>query len=198
MSEQIEQAYKDRIQQLEWEVEKLTAIKGDPNAKSFTLEELAAPFNAMNELEWRVQSCGGKGEHIWAKIIPYITRTAVMNRLDKVVGFENWQDRYEFTENGVLCSLSIRIHGEWITKSDGAPPTQVESFKGAISDALKRAATKFGIGRYLSEGDGPIWASIHIPKPSDKESVLYEKGWHRAQTKDKETFFWHVPSNIKL
>ena len=39
--------------------------------------------------------------------------------------------------------------GEWITKSDGADDSNIEGAKGGISDALKRAAVLFGIGRYL-------------------------------------------------
>jgi hypothetical protein len=39
--------------------------------------------------------------------------------------------------------------GTWVTKIDGAEPTQIESIKGAYSDSFKRAAVKWGIGRYL-------------------------------------------------
>ncbi len=49
----------------------------------------------------------------------------------------------------MICYLSIRCDGEWVTKSDGAGDTNIEAEKGGISDALKRAAQKFGIGRYL-------------------------------------------------
>ena len=46
--------------------------------------------------------------------------------------------------------------GEWVEKSDGAGATAFEGEKGAISDALKRAAVCFGIGRYLYECKAPI------------------------------------------
>ena len=46
-----------------------------------------------------------------------------------------------------------RLGHEWITKSDvGGPseqPDEGDRRKAAFSDALKRAAVKFGIGRYL-------------------------------------------------
>ena len=49
----------------------------------------------------------------------------------------------------MICELSINIDGTWITKSDGADDSNIEGAKGGISDALKRAAVLFGIGRYL-------------------------------------------------
>jgi hypothetical protein len=99
-------------------------------------------------IHWRAQSVTNDGTKAMA--LAYIDARDVMDRLDSVVGPENWQDRYEETATGrVLCSISIRIGDEWITKSDGAGNTDVEGEKGALSDALKRAAVKWGIGRYL-------------------------------------------------
>jgi len=85
-------------------------------------------------------------------LLAYITSRAVMDRLDAVVGPENWKDEYHKTPlgNGFECRLSIRMtDGTWVTKIDGAEPTQIESIKGAYSDSFKRAAVKWGIGRYL-------------------------------------------------
>ena len=82
--------------------------------------------------------------------LAYIDARDVMKRLDQVVGFSNWSDSYEETPSGRLfCCLSIRIDGEWIDKVDGAGDTNVEGAKGGISDSFKRAAVKWGIGRYL-------------------------------------------------
>src|SRR5581483_5898395 len=74
--------------------------------------------------------------------------------LDDVVGVENWQDKYDFLPDGsVVCRLRLKLGGRWITKTDvGSPSEQPDSgdrVKAAVSDALKRAAVKFGIGRYL-------------------------------------------------
>jgi hypothetical protein len=65
-----------------------------------------------------------------------------------------WQDSYECLPDGsVVCRLSIRIGGEWITKTDvggqSEQPDEGDRRKAAFSDALKRAAVKFGVGRYL-------------------------------------------------
>lgn len=105
--------------------------------------------------------------------LAYIDARDVMERLDAVCGPANWQDRYEFHGARTVCYLSIRIDGEWITKADGAGDSDVEAEKGAISDALKRAAVKWGIGRYLYALDAP-W----VPCESyEKGGKHYWKRW---------------------
>jgi hypothetical protein len=73
-----------------------------------------------------------------------------MDRLDTICGPQNWQCRHVNAGNGTTCcEIAIRFDGEWIWKSDGAGQTDYEGEKGQYSDAFKRAAVKFGIGRYL-------------------------------------------------
>lgn len=84
----------------------------------------------------------------------YIDARLIQDRLDQVLGVENWQDKYDILPDGsVVCRLRLNLGGRWITKSDvGSPSEQPDSgdrLKAAFSDALKRAAVKFGIGRYL-------------------------------------------------
>lgn len=127
------------------------------------LQDLRAPFPAA-EIEWRVGSTNSDKSSGLA--LAYLTARHVMERLDAVCGPENWQDRYEFHGTRTVCYLSIRIHAgdptkvsEWVTKADGAGDSDVEAEKGAISDALKRAAVKWGIGRYLYDL-GNIWVDL--------------------------------------
>lgn len=94
-----------------------------------------------------------------AKPLAYIDARDVMDRLDKVVGPCSWQDRYEFHGSRTICYLSIKINDEWIVKADGAGDTNIEGEKGGISDALKRAAVKWGVGRYLYHLDFK-WAPV--------------------------------------
>jgi len=110
---------------------------------------LAAPFDPT-EVKFKPQSISGNR----ALAVPYIDARLVAERLDLAVGLANWQDAYDFRGDGsVICRLSVRLEGEWITKEDvGAPseqPDEGDRQKGAVSDALKRAAVKYGIGRYL-------------------------------------------------
>lgn len=95
--------------------------------------------------------------------LAYIDARDVMDRLDDVVGPANWKDEMIPLENGnVMCHLSIRINDEWVTKTDvGGPseqPDQGDRLKAAFSDAMKRAAVKWGIARYICQMD-TIWCS---------------------------------------
>jgi hypothetical protein len=112
---------------------------------------LRLPFR-MKEVGWKPQAVKGNR----AMACAYIDARNVMDRLDEVVGVGNWRDDYTvLPDNSVVCQLSVRIAGEWIPKTDvGSPSEQPDGgdrTKAAFSDALKRAAVKFGIGRYLYE-----------------------------------------------
>jgi hypothetical protein len=89
-----------------------------------------------------------------ALAMAYIDARLIQDRLDAVLGVENWQDKYDIQPDGsVVCRLRLKLGGRWITKTDvGSPSEQPDlgdRLKAAFSDALKRAAVKFGIGRYL-------------------------------------------------
>jgi hypothetical protein len=101
---------------------------------------LKRPF-PESKIRWRK---GGGGAEL-----SYITARDVMDRFDDTVGIANWQTKYQWIGDRMICELSVKIDGEWITKSDGADDSNIEGAKGGISDALKRAAVLFGIGRYL-------------------------------------------------
>jgi hypothetical protein len=84
----------------------------------------------------------------------YIDARLIQDRLDEVLGVENWEDAYRILPDGsVMCRLRCKLGDRWITKTDvGSPSEQPDvgdRLKAAFSDALKRAAVKFGIGRYL-------------------------------------------------
>lgn len=127
---------------------------------------LSAPFPG-NAVHWRAQTMNKEGTSAMA--LAYIDARDVMDRLDSVCGPANWQDSYAETPKGrLICTLSIRVGDEWIAKSDGAGDTDVEGDKGAISDALKRAAVKWGIGRYLY--DMPVtWADCESYEAGGKK-----------------------------
>ena len=120
--------------------------------------ELGRPFDP-HLVHWRIGSTNAKKlackpwEATKGMPLCYIDARDVMDRLDAVVGSHRWQDSYVETQGGrVICKLSVCFGSdefEWVTKSDGAGDTGTEGEKGAISDAFKRAAVKFGIGRYL-------------------------------------------------
>lgn len=120
-----------------------------PEEMESLTEQLAAPF-ADDEVKFKPAAVtGGR-----ALALPYVDARAIQDRLDEVLGVAGWQDEYECLPDGsVVCRLRLRLGEEWITKMDvGGPseqPDEGDRRKAAFSDALKRAAVKFGIGRYL-------------------------------------------------
>ena len=112
------------------------------------IKALTQPWQ-HSEIKWRIGAMTKKKDK--AMPLAYIDARTVMERLDAVVGVENWQDRYEFHDKRTMCYLSIRLNDEWICKADGAGDSDIEGEKGAISDAFKRASVKWGMGRELYE-----------------------------------------------
>ncbi len=110
-------------------------------------KELAKPFPA-SAIHWRVgATTKDKTKGI---ALAYVDARDVMDRLDAVVGPGHWKTEITETPSGrVLCTLSINTEAGFIGKTDGAGSTDVEGDKGGISDAFKRAAVQWGVGRYL-------------------------------------------------
>jgi hypothetical protein len=113
---------------------------------------LATPFEPS---EVKVRSQAGRQFH-------YITARTAMNRLDTVLGPENWFDEYFPQENSVLCKLTIRLpDGALLTKADAGGyagmADQGDDDKSGYSDAFKRACVKFGIARYLYRDGVPSY-----------------------------------------
>lgn len=120
----------------------------DPLVQAITAA-LAVPFEPR-DVKYKPQMV--KNNRCLA--MAYIDARLIQDRLDEVVGPENWEDAYDLLPDGsVMCRLKIKLGDQWITKIDvGSPSEQPDSgdrLKAAVSDALKRAAVKFGIGRYL-------------------------------------------------
>jgi hypothetical protein len=140
-----------------------SATKPNSDEIKALTEALAAPFD--NDA---VRFKPGKVVGTRALALVYVDARAIQDRLDEVMGVLGWQDEYEFLPDGsVVCRLRLRLGDEWITKVDvGAPseqPDEGDRRKAAVSDALKRAAVKFGIGRYLYRV-GEMWADYDPQK----------------------------------
>lgn len=147
----------------------------------------------------------------------YLDARQVVQRLNDVVGSQNWEDTYspvsikevisvsmdeegkvlkrpdwktdylqrEYTQyyDGIRCSLKVLD----VTKEDVGAPSNADQLKGATSDALKRAAVKYGIGAYLYDLKGlkgriedkvvvevhnyPDWA-LPVERPDPKEPIM--------------------------
>ncbi len=130
------------------EVVNVPVVVAGTDVKTIT-QALAAPFDAK-EVRFKPQVVQGNR----ALALAYVDARVIQDRLDEVLGVEGWQDEYECLPDGsVICRLRLRIGDEWVTKMDvGGPSEQPDGgdrMKAAFSDALKRAAVKFGVGRYL-------------------------------------------------
>jgi hypothetical protein len=123
------------------------------------MKRLRAPF-APEEIEWRVGAT--TKDKTKGMALAFVTNRAIQNRLDEVFGCFGWKNEYrEWRGNAQLCGISVKYEGEWITKWDGASDTDWEATKGGLSDAMKRAAYQWGIGRYLYNLD-PVWVPIRL------------------------------------
>lgn len=106
--------------------------------------------------------------------LPYIDARAVMNRLDSVVGVGNWN--FDFDVVSPDCKMiKGRLTVLGVTKCDaGEGSTEEEVLKSAVSDALKRCAVHFGIGRYLYYLPR-VWAPFDAAKRRFTEQPRLEK-----------------------
>jgi hypothetical protein len=119
--------------------------------------KLKQPFPSQ-DLEWRVGS--SNKDKTRGKALPYLKFKAVADRLDEVFGEPEWKAVFVAgPAGGVVCQLSLRIAGEWICKENGAGNTDLEGVKGGLTDAFKRAATMWGVGRYLHAYDA-LWVDV--------------------------------------
>lgn len=127
-------------------------------------QALKAPFDPKL-IHWRVGAT--KADKSQGIALAYINARDAMKRLDDVMGL-NWQCRYPFEG---CCEIGLKIEGEWVWRSNGAGETDIEGEKGRYSDAFKRAAVLWGIGRYLYYLPN-VWVAL---KPQGKSHVIAQQ-----------------------
>ena len=71
--------------------------------------------------------------------------------LDEYFGPMNWKREHTLVNGNLFCSISIwdTDKKEWVSKQDVGTESNTEKEKGQASDAFKRAAVNWGIGREL-------------------------------------------------
>jgi len=158
---------------------------GVDNERLKTLQDKFAP----DDIEWRIGQAGEtKDGKVWATVLAYITNRAIMSRLDEVCGIGNWKNEFATGPGGgVLCGISIKVTGEWVTKYDGADNSQIEAVKGGLSDAMKRAGYQWGIGRYLYDLPNAFAA---IAAEADKTA---RRGSYKKKDGTTVWFRWNPP-----
>ncbi len=131
-------------------------------------------------------------ERTKAMVLAYIDANYVADLLDSVVGPENWRlpEPVEVTLNGIPAvkrALVIRVDGEWIEKWEYGYPNSIrdgavqddEPLKSAASDALKRCAWMWGVGRELRRSPHVWWALDEWGRFAETDR-LAEEYWRRA------------------
>ena len=137
------------------------------------LSKLKEPF-PYEDIEWRLQQADKGKNGIWGKCLAYVTNRAICNRLDEVVGPENWKNEFKTgPDGGVLCGLSIKVDGEWVTKFDGSENTNIEAVKGGLSGAGACAAA-------VSVRNG-----VCGQRPADNQQRAFESTGDHDQTDRK-------------
>lgn len=142
------------------------------------INDLKKPF-PRELISWRVGAMNK--EKTKAIALAYIDARDVMERLDDVCGPNNWQALYPHANGKTSCKIGLFIpvyHAfgdkapdcQWVWKENGCGDSDIEAAKGAFSDALKRAAVLWGVGRYLYDVPN-IWVEIDqykkIKNPND-------------------------------
>jgi hypothetical protein len=134
--------------------------------------------------------------------LTYVDARYVMDTLDSVVGAGCWADKYERIGSVLFCTITITFVNELgelatISKSDCGTESNVEKEKGEASDAFKRCAVKFGIGRdlysqgtiFISNGDGlenkgGKWQMPFNWKPSAVDNIAQDN-WVTDKQKER-------------
>lgn len=100
-----------------------------------------------DEIEVRVGTVSKSGTGF--SLLLYQDARAAMTVLDETVGVFNWQKSY--SRDNANCTISIwdEDKKQWISKEDTGTESNTEKEKGKASDAFKRTAVNWGIGREL-------------------------------------------------
>jgi hypothetical protein len=159
------------------------------NDNSVIQKKLADPFKPQ-QLGWKAQVTTQDKARCLA--VPYIDARDVMGRLNEVLGIGGWQDEYEVLPGGsVVCTLTVHLDGRSVSRSDvGSPSEQPDAgdkLKAAFSDALKRAAVKFGVGRYLYYLD-QFWVAYDAQRkqPDDKAALKMLPAWAMPAAEERK------------
>lgn len=116
-------------------------------------------FRELRPDELEVRSSESKGDKV--SLLIYKDSRVDMRVLDETVGNEDWDVQYKREGDTLLCGLGIysEKHNKFVYKWAAGSESNFEAVKGEQSDALKRAAFCWGIGRALYTAP-----KIYVPK----------------------------------
>lgn len=99
--------------------------------------------------------------------------------LDETVGAMNWKKSYDIIDGQLFCTISIwdDEKKQWVSKQDVGVESNTEAEKGRASDAQKRAAFAWGIGREL-------YSAPFIWIPAEGVNIKANKCYDKFRVKD--------------
>lgn len=99
--------------------------------------------------------------------------------LDATVGAMNWKKSYDIIDGQLFCTISIwdDEKKQWVSKQDVGVESNTEAEKGRASDAQKRAAFAWGIGREL-------YSAPFIWIPAEGVNITNGKCYDKFRVKD--------------
>lgn len=99
--------------------------------------------------------------------------------LDATVGAMNWKKSYDIIDGQLFCTISIwdDEKKQWVSKQDVGVESNTEAEKGRASDAQKRAAFAWGIGREL-------YSAPFIWIPEEGANIKGNKCYDKFRVKD--------------
>lgn len=143
-------------------------------------------FRNLRADEVDVRSAGQKDGNKVALLLYQDARCA-MNILDATLGCSAWQKEYYEAAGLLFCRIGIydAETKQWLWKSDTGSKSNIEEEKGLASDAFKRAAVAWGIGRELytaprivvelTDKDmygGKVCQTFHVGQMEVKDGVI--------------------------
>lgn len=122
-----------------------------------------------------------------ATLLLYQDARCAMNILDSTLGPTAWQREYYEAAGLLFCKIGIydSESNQWLWKSDTGSKSNIEEDKGLASDAFKRAAVAWGIGRELYTApriiidltdkdlfNGRLCQSFHVGRMEVKDGII--------------------------
>lgn len=152
--------------------------------------------------------------------LTYIPVSEVITRLNKVLGVDKWSftiircERDAIDPDFVVAHVRLDWHTSGLVVSrDGIGGQKIkrtkqgsivdlgDEFKGAISDALKKAAQTLGVGLYLARSDDAMEIEQAMDAPVDESVQTWEsfvsvsKGLSESKRSQLNDFWASISSN---
>lgn len=146
----------------------------------------------------------------------YLPISEVINRLNKVLGVDSWsfkiqsvyRDHIDTDEIIAHVSLTAVINGKKVVKDgfggqtvkrqkrDNKPVDLGNDFKGAVSDALKKAAQQLGVGLYLARSADALDAEDAIDAGSASAEPVAPASGPKSEVEQRWEAFVEIVNGL--